>query len=523
VDLVSIRIYRDSTLLGTVATGVQQCTDTPPNPTSWYTWTVRGLDEVPHEGPGASASGVAGNPSYENNFNTNNGGWVPTPATGGFAWGVPTNGSAPPPYSAPSYWGTGLTANYVDNVDYKVDLNTGLTVQSATARVEFWFRYDTEQTYDGCNFKASVDGGSTWTVLTPSQGPYTVTAISTLNQFMAGQPAWSGHTQTVWQLAVIPIGQYVGQTPIFRFEFSSDPSISNYMGFFFDDMLIWGLQPASGVMGVVRAFQTSLPIAGVHVWAQGQPDTVTTDDVGSYLLPLEPGTYALNFRHAHYCDTSYSNVVVEAGSQTVRNVVMRAPHGEISVTSLTMETSLGVNTEETFTISNPAGQCPLSFSISDTSAWLTADPVSGQVAPDESETITVRATVTGMPQGDYVSALLVTYNSLGSPADIRVDLHIGPSAVESGAALPTEFAYYQNYPNPFNAVTALRFDVPQPSRVEIAIFNIMGQEVARPVDEVYAPGRYRVLFDGNALPSGMYLVRMNAGDFAHVSKMMLLK
>jgi hypothetical protein len=95
--------------------------------------------------------------------------------------------------------------------------------------------------------------------------------------------------------------------------------------------------------------------------------------------------------------------------------------------------------------------------------------------------------------------------------------------VDPGLPLPTVFAYYPNYPNPFNATTALRFDVPQQSRVQIAVFNIMGQEVARPVDNVYAPGRYHVLFDAAALPSGMYVVRMNAADYTKIGKMMRLK
>ena len=520
VDYAGSKVYRDGALLTTVGVGVLQYTDTPPSPTTWYTWTVRGIDEVPNEGPGASASGVAGNASYENNFNTNNGGWVPDPATGGWTWGAPTNPSAPAPYSPPSYWGTGLTANYPNNACFKLTLSPGLVVQSPTARVEFWRWFNIESSWDGCNFFVSVDNGSTWQLVTPTTGGYTGTT-NTANTCNPSQAAWTG-IGTTWTYVVIPIGQFVGQTPLFRFVFGSDGSVT-YPGFFFDDMLIWGLQPASAVTGVVRAFQTSLPIENAQVWAQGQPDTVTTDALGSYLLALEGGTYTLTFRHPHFCDTTYTGVVVETGSQTVRNAVMRAPHGEIEVTSLTMETPLGANTEETFTISNSGGQCPLSFAISDTSDWLTADPDGGTVAPNETATITVHATVTGMPQGDYVSAVLVTYNSVGSPADIRVDLHIGPSAVEPGTPLPTEFAYYQNYPNPFNAITALRFDVPQESRVEIAIFNIMGQEVARPVDEVFVPGRYRVLFNAGALPSGMYLVRMNAGGFAQVSKMMLLK
>jgi hypothetical protein len=101
-------------------------------------------------------------------------------------------------------------------------------------------------------------------------------------------------------------------------------------------------------------------------------------------------------------------------------------------------------------------------------------------------------------------------------------LSVADATAERGV-IPTEFACYPNYPNPFNAQTSIRFDVPQRSRVQITVFNIMGQEVARPVDDVYAPGRYRVLFDARGLPSGMYLVKMSAADFTKISKMMLVK
>jgi hypothetical protein len=181
----------------------------------------------------------------------------------------------------------------------------------------------------------------------------------------------------------------------------------------------------------------------------------------------------------------------------------------------------GVDVSDTFRISNTGGQCPLDFAIADTSAWLTTEPASGTVNPNQSVIVTVNA-IAPQAVGDYSSWLVVTYNAVGTPSVIRVDLSIADAAAEPGV-IPTAFAYYPNYPNPFNAQTSLRFDVPQQSRVQITIYNIVGQEVARPVDHVYAPGRYRLLYDASGLPSGMYLVKMTAADFTKIGKMMLLK
>jgi hypothetical protein len=525
VDLVSVKVYRDSVLRSTVAAGVHQYLDSLLTPAQRYLWTLRAADEVPNLGPAVSASGVAGNPSYDNGFEANNGQWVANPPTGGWEWGAPTYASGPAAHSGNNVWGTVLAGPYGDNACYTLTLSLGLVVHSDTARMEFWGWYSIEgdaTAWDGCNFKVSVNGGSTWQQVSPTPA-YDDQATSTDNACIPGEPSWNGTTVGAsWRHFTVPLGSFIGQTPVFRFSFGSDGSVT-YPGFYFDDMVIWGLQASSSVAGVVREFQTNTPIASARVWAQGQPDTATTGANGAYVLYLDAGTYTMWCRHTYHCDTAYAGIVVESGSQTVHDAVMRAPHGEVSVTSISLETPRNVNVTDSLQITNTGGQCPLSFTISDTSQWLSVDAPSGSVPPDQSVTIHVLATVTGMAQGDYTSSLHIVYNSVGSPEDVHVDLHIGPEAVDGNLPLPTVFAYYQNYPNPFNATTALRFDVPQQSRVQITIFNITGQEVARPVDAVYAPGRYRLLYDASGLPSGMYLVKMSAGDYTQTGKMMLLK
>jgi hypothetical protein len=461
---------------------------------------------------------MVGNPSYFNDFEADNGGWVPDPAFGGWEWGRPTLPVDLTAHSGTKVWGTVLDANYPGDACWTLTLSPGLIVRSPTATVEFWCWWDMVYSYDGVNFKVSTDQGATWTLVQPNGGYPSASSIACI-----ASGCWLGYTGSgTWTHVILPIGQFLGQTPIFRLTFGSD-NYQQYPGFFFDDMFISGLRAPSSVGGTVRAFFPNQPIVNARVWAEGVADTAVTDSAGAYRLRLDAGTYTLWFRHIHFCDTSFGHVVVVAGSQTACDAVMRAPHGQVSMTSLSLETTVGVNVVDSFQITNIGGQCPLSFTTSDTSAWLSLDPVSGSVAPNQSVTITVHATVAGMEQGDYVSAVFVTYNSTGSPADIRIDLHIEPSAVGLGLLLPTEFAYYQNCPNPFNAQTSLRFDVPQQSRVQITIYNIMGQEVVRPVDEVYVPGRYRVLFDAGRLPSGMYLVKMTAADFTQIGKMMLLK
>ncbi|MCK4271425.1 T9SS type A sorting domain-containing protein [bacterium] len=96
------------------------------------------------------------------------------------------------------------------------------------------------------------------------------------------------------------------------------------------------------------------------------------------------------------------------------------------------------------------------------------------------------------------------------------------------ASLPGAFALIQNYPNPFNASTRITFQVPGPSRVELRIFNIRGQEVRTLLDENKTAGGHLLLWDGTddrgeAVASGIYFCQMRAGEYRRTQKMLLLR
>jgi hypothetical protein len=100
--------------------------------------------------------------------------------------------------------------------------------------------------------------------------------------------------------------------------------------------------------------------------------------------------------------------------------------------------------------------------------------------------------------------------------------------VDGGIALPTEFALHNNYPNPFNPVTNITYDIAQNSEVTLEIYNVMGQRVRTLAQGSHEPGRYRVMWNatndyGQSLSSGMYIYRIQAGDFVSVKKLILMK
>jgi hypothetical protein len=88
---------------------------------------------------------------------------------------------------------------------------------------------------------------------------------------------------------------------------------------------------------------------------------------------------------------------------------------------------------------------------------------------------------------------------------------------------PTEFRLFQNYPNPFNPTTIIEYRLPKEQFVTLKIFDMLGKEVATLVNEPQAKGSYKVTFDANSLPSGIYFYRINTPEYQATGKMLLLR
>jgi hypothetical protein len=99
---------------------------------------------------------------------------------------------------------------------------------------------------------------------------------------------------------------------------------------------------------------------------------------------------------------------------------------------------------------------------------------------------------------------------------------------ELDSNVPESFTLFQNYPNPFNPETTIRYRLPSAQEVQLKIYNILGQQVKLLLDKQQLAGDYKVVWDGkddrgNLMPSGVYIYRIQAGDFEKSNKMILLK
>jgi outer membrane protein assembly factor BamB len=103
----------------------------------------------------------------------------------------------------------------------------------------------------------------------------------------------------------------------------------------------------------------------------------------------------------------------------------------------------------------------------------------------------------------------------------------GVDTVTTNATLseitPDEFQLFQNYPNPFNPTTRIQYAVNSRQKVTLKVYDILGTEISTLVNEEKPAGNYEIEFDASRLASGVYIYKLQAGNFISVKKMMLLK
>jgi len=116
----------------------------------------------------------------------------------------------------------------------------------------------------------------------------------------------------------------------------------------------------------------------------------------------------------------------------------------------------------------------------------------------------------------------VKAKSIGSRYQIVVVPAVSISNEEEHG-IPSSIELQQNYPNPFNPVTTINYSISVQTRVRLEVFDLMGRKITELLNKPMPAGRYSVNFDASALPSGMYVYRLQAGSQTLVRKMTLIK
>ncbi len=145
----------------------------------------------------------------------------------------------------------------------------------------------------------------------------------------------------------------------------------------------------------------------------------------------------------------------------------------------------------------------------------TRDSLTAVWAPDEEE-----------PEDLDNAIVRVLTDDINEPPNgfmIRLSGLYKLSVREMVDAVPNEYFLGQNYPNPFNPTTEIRFGVREAGHVSMAIYNLMGQEVGRLVDQQMQAGTHMVSFDASNLASGVYYYSIEVNGFRTMKKMALIR
>jgi hypothetical protein len=126
-------------------------------------------------------------------------------------------------------------------------------------------------------------------------------------------------------------------------------------------------------------------------------------------------------------------------------------------------------------------------------------------------------------------SLIITgnyYNEVTNTRDIWL-LNFDPNFTDvepnDETKIPETIILKQNYPNPFNPNTTIEFGIPEIEFVTLAVYNILGEQLAALVNETLFAGSYKVNWIAEKLPSGIYVYKLLAGNYIESKKMILLK
>jgi len=114
-------------------------------------------------------------------------------------------------------------------------------------------------------------------------------------------------------------------------------------------------------------------------------------------------------------------------------------------------------------------------------------------------------------RADFVNVLMEWLNGMVDAPEI------------DNSQIPHEFAITENYPNPFNAQTVICYTLPQSEKVQLVVYNVLGQPADILFDGLHSAGMYQMTWNAEDCPSGVYFIRLESRYQSHSAKVVLIK
>ncbi|NQV49008.1 MAG: DUF3494 domain-containing protein [Candidatus Marinimicrobia bacterium] len=152
-----------------------------------------------------------------------------------------------------------------------------------------------------------------------------------------------------------------------------------------------------------------------------------------------------------------------------------------------------------------------------TSATLGSTSVfKGTILADQSISLSTGATLDGRALA-RIAAVTIETSTITAPGFVYVAVD------DDNEIVPGAYTLSQNFPNPFNPSTMISYKLPSSSHVTLTIMDVLGQELAVLVNDTQSAGSHQIEWDAGNFASGIYFYRLQAGSFASVKQMILIK
>ncbi|MGE5496530.1 MAG: carboxypeptidase regulatory-like domain-containing protein, partial [Syntrophothermus sp.] len=283
------------------------------------------------------------------------------------------------------------------------------------------------------------------------------------------------------------------------------------------------------VSGVVTG-STGLPINGAFVVASstmnGEMSFAITGKDGKYQMTFnKPNKYYLLFAASGFIPEFYNKAYIWEKAMPV------GVNGPVT----------GINAElrEIGTLKGSgsvSGVVTASDGLAVSGALITLNDASGIAVASAMTDGNGSFQITDLPDGHYalqiskvnfesVNISINVYSAMSSVQVANVTMNKTATEVKQKEkpVIPQESRLIGNYPNPFNPSTRISFSLSKPVFTNLAVYNLLGQEVEVLVKEWLNAGTYDVEFSGARLPSGIYIYKMQAGEYSDLKKMILVK
>jgi hypothetical protein len=275
-----------------------------------------------------------------------------------------------------------------------------------------------------------------------------------------------------------------------------------------------------------------LPAGDTETYGNAIPDTVTFDSatllwggVSLWMLPI------LEMIPSAQIDSEVATVVLsgDVAGEDIALVVRNANRFLINSNMIHLEAAFVLSSLLGGPLNSPA-TADIAFDVDKALIFAEYDTNIDLSLPWTGTTHVMRYDPQGIKVDDSVSDLGGHYNQTLARGELVVMTSETPTSIEDGA--PAHLArpeLFQSYPNPFNPTATIRYRVPSPGiDVQLGVFDAAGRVVVKLVDDFKPGGTYAIEWNGRnksgaSVASGVYFVRMIAGEYTGCDKIVLLR